>query len=308
MAEGAVVVLLVALALPHALPLERVSPAAAAAVWLAALGLRAVLVLGLALAALLILPATPLFERVEEWSVHPVAHAAALAPPALLALSVVAFVAGLARGGAVLRRELARRSLGLGPGGSVVIAGRELVVAVPGLGRRRIVLSDRALAELDGPELEACLAHETGHLRHGHRAAALAGSLLVALGRPVPGARVALRGLLLSLERDADEYAVARTGDPLALASAICKVADGSARRRAQGLALGLDGAGGTHARLDGLLAGGRRRGSAPLERLVLVAAVALSVLLLVAVAGLGLWLADTVPPAALSAALSCSH
>jgi hypothetical protein len=80
---------------------------------------------------------------------------------------------------------------------------------------------------------------------------------IVVLGRPVPGTRAALRGLLLSLDRDADEFAVARTGDPLALASAICKVAGGSARRRARGLSFGVDGPGGTPARL----AGGRRRG-----------------------------------------------
>jgi hypothetical protein len=59
---------------------------------------------------------------------------------------------------------------------------------------------------------------------------------------------------------------------------------------------------------LEGLLAGGRRRGSAPLERTVLVAAVFLSALLAGAAVGLALWLADTVPPAALSAALSCHH
>jgi hypothetical protein len=54
--------------------------------------------------------------------------------------------------------------------------------------------------------------------------------------------------------------------------------------------------------------AGGRRRGSAPLERAVFAAAVTLSVLLTAAGAGLVLWLVDAVPPAALSAALSCRH
>lgn len=321
MAELAVVVLLLAVALPHALPLERVNPAVAAVVWLAVLGLRAVLVLGIVLAALLLLPATPLFERVADGSLHmigepvhtdlsgePVAHFAALAPPALLALSLLVFLGGVTRGALLLRRELVRRSLGRGPGGSLVVADRGMLVAVPGLGCRRIVLSDRALAELDGAELAACLAHERGHLRHGHRAAGLVGNLLVVLGRPLPGGRAALRGLLLSLERDADEYAVARTGDPLALASAICKVAGGSARRGVRGLAFGLDGCGGTPARLDGLMAGGRQRGSAPLERAVLVAAVLLSALLVGAAVGLALWLADAAPPAALSAALSCHH
>jgi hypothetical protein len=103
---------------------------------------------------------------------------------------------------------------------------------------------------------------------------------------------------------DADEYAVARTGDPLAPASAICKVAGGSARRRVRGLAFGLDGPGGTPARLEGLLAGGRRRGSTRLERAVLVGAVLLAALLAAAALGLVLWLVDTAPPAA----LSCHH
>jgi Zn-dependent protease with chaperone function len=311
MAEAAVIALLLlaALALPSALPLDRVNPAAAAAVWLAALGLRAVLVLGVALAALLLLPATPLFERVAEGSSgEPVAHLAALAPPGLVALSLIVFLAGLVRGGLVLRRELSRRSLGRGPGGTLVIADRGLLVAVPGLGRRRVVLSDRALAELDAAELEACLAHEDGHLHRGHRALGLAGNLLAVLGRPVPGARAALRGLLLSLERHADEYAVARTGDPLALASAICKVGRGSARRRRRGLAFGLDGTRETRARLDGLLAGGRRRGSAGVEGMVLLAAVALCALLAAAATGLVLWLIEAAPPAAFSAALSCRH
>jgi Peptidase family M48 len=320
MAEAGVAVVLAALALPHVLPLERVSPVAAAAIWLAILGLRAVLAIGLVLAALLLLPATPVFERVANWSGHMpgapadaylsgelVAHFAALAPPALLALSLLVFLGGLTRGALLLRRELARRSLGPGPAGSIVVADRGLLVAVPGVGRRRIVLSDRALAELDSAELSACVAHEAGHLRRGHRAAGIAGNLLAVLARPLPGTRAARRGLVLSLERDADEYAVGRTGDPLALASAICKVAGGSARRRRPGLALGLDGAG-IPARLDGLLAGGRRRASARFERAVLLVAALLSALLVAAAAGLVLWLADAVPPAALSAALSCRH
>jgi hypothetical protein len=317
MTELAAVVLLLAVALPHALPLERVHPAGAAVVWLAALGLRAVLVLGLVLAALLLLPATPLFEQVAGGSVHmfgwpvhtdlsgePLAHFAALAPAAGLVLSLIFFLGGLAHGALLLRRELTRRALGRGPGGSLVVADRGMLVAVPGLGRGSIVLSDRALAELDGAELDACLAHERGHLRRAHRAAGFVGNLLIVVGRPVPGARAALRGLLLSLERDADEYAVTRTGDPLALASAICKVA--GARRRVRGLAFGLDGTGGTPMRLECLLAGGRRRGSPRLERAVLLVAVLLSALLAGATVGLVLWLADAVPPAALSAALSC--
>ena len=68
MVEAGALLLLAALAAPYALPLERVSPAAAGAVWLAVLALRALIVLGLALSALLLLPATHLFHRVTDWS------------------------------------------------------------------------------------------------------------------------------------------------------------------------------------------------------------------------------------------------
>jgi Peptidase family M48 len=321
MAEAVAAVLLLAgLVAPHLLPLERVRPAAASAVWLAALALRASLVVALALAALLVLPGTELFGRVAHWSLHvvagpphvdlsgdPLAHLSALGPPAVVALSLFAFALRLTRGTVVLRRELARRALGGGPGDSLVIADPSVLVAVPGLGRGRIVLSDRALSELDGAELDACLAHEAGHLRRGHRLVGLIGACLAVLGRPIPGTRAARSGLLLGLERDADEYAVARTGDPLALASAICKVV-GSAAPATRGLVFGVRGTGETRARLDCLLGGGRRRGSAALEAAVLALALLLPVVTVAALVDFGQWLASAAPPAALAAALTCGH
>jgi hypothetical protein len=110
---------------------------------------------------------------------------------------------------------------------------------------------------------------------------------------------------LLGLERDADEYAVALTGKPLALASAICKIAGGSARGRI-GATLAASGAGAPWARLDGLVAGGRRRASRPVERTVLAVAILSAATVLAAAAGLALWLADGATPAALAAALAC--
>jgi Zn-dependent protease with chaperone function len=320
MAEAAALLVLAGLAAPHALPLARVTPAAACSVWIAALALRAVLVVGLALAALLLLPATELFQHVAAWSAHlrggsgevqlsgePVAHLAALGPPALIALCLLTFAVRLGHAGLALRRQIARRTLGSGPGGSLVIADRALVVAVPRLGRGRIVLSDRALAELDTAELEACLAHEAGHLRRGHRALGLVGACLAELARPIPGTRAARRGVVLSLERDADEYSVAKARDPLALASAICKVAGSNGRSPCELAAYGLGG-GETRTRLDGLLAGGRLRGSAAIEGGVLALAVLMPVLVAVSMLGFGLWLWDALPPASLSAAFSCPH
>jgi len=321
MVEAGALLLLAALAAPYALPLERVSPAAAGAVWLAVLALRALIVLGLALSALLLLPATHLFHRVTDWSGYEIigslhldlsgesiAHGAALGPAALLVLSLLVFAVTLARGAVTLQGELRRRALGRGPLGSVVIADKSLVVAVPGVGRARIILSAPVLAELDEDELETCLAHEAAHLRRRHRLFGLLAASLAVVARPIPGAGGAERGLRLSLERDADEYAVDRTGAPLALASAICKLAGAPATAFARGpLAFGLDGARAARARLDGLMAGGRSRERAGLERAAVILAVCLSLLVAGSAVALALWLAATTRPAALTAAVTCS-
>ena len=320
MAEAAALAVAAALAAPHLLPLDRVRPAVAGAVWLAALALRALLMLALALSALLVLPATALFDRVAGWSAHntlgllnldlsgePLAHGAALGPPALLTFSLLSFAVTLAWGAAALRRELGRRTIGRGPLGSVVIADPSLVVAIPGVGRARILVSERALAELDDEELSACLAHEEAHLRRRHRAVGLLAACLAAIARPVPGGRAAERGLRLSLERDADEYAVSRTAAPLALASAICKLAGAPSGTQAGGpLAFGLDGAGATRARLDALLERERQRAKGGLERAVLLLGISLSLLVVASAIALVLWLISTAPTAALGTALHC--
>lgn len=67
----------------------------------------------------------------------------------------------------------------------------------------------------------------------------LAGRVLAALGFLFPGTRQAQGSLHQALERDADEYAVRRTRDPLSLASAICKAAAGPCRPGEIGLAGG---------------------------------------------------------------------
>jgi Zn-dependent protease with chaperone function len=233
-----------------------------------------------------------------------VAHLAALAPLALVAATLVVFGFTAARGALALRRELGSRSLGSGPRGSVVIADPGLLVAVPGLGPARILLSKRALTELDPDELEGCLAHEAAHLGRFHRPVGLLGGCLAAVARPIPGTRTAERELRLSLERDADEVAVARTGDPLALASAICKVAS---QARPGASLMGVAGVDETKTRLDGLLAGDGLRGGAALERVVAATACLLYLVVLAMTAGLILWLVEAATPAALAAAVACT-
>lgn len=245
MPEPAVAVALAgAILAPHLIRLERVTPLWGAVVWLATLALRAVVAVAGAIFLLIHLPQTGVLEALAHWCVHealplltteltisehPVSHAATLTPSVVLAASLLWLLFGLARSWMALRRTL-RSSVGEGPAGSTVVHDNGLLVAATGLGRSRIVVSDAALHAMDAEELEASLAHEIGHLARRHRPMLLAASVLTAFGRPLPGARAAQRELHFHLERDADEYAVARTRDPLALASAICKAATAGPR------------------------------------------------------------------------------
>lgn len=294
--EAAVVIACpIAIALPHLLPLHRVTPLLAAGVWLFALCLRALVAVGAALFVFLYLPRTGIYEAVAHWCVdevlpllathlglsgHPLVHAAIVLPGLALAASLLWVAFGLARGWLALRRKL-REALGEGPLGSTVIRDSRIVVGVTGIGRGRIVVSDVALGAMDPDELAASLNHERGHIARRHRPTLLAGSVLSALGRMLPGTRAAEAELRFSLERDADDYAVRRTADPLALASAICKAASGGPLAGATGLG----GSSRVGTRLDYLEGQGRAAG-AGLERLargVALALVALCVGLAVA-------------------------
>jgi Zn-dependent protease with chaperone function len=284
------VAMVVAIAAPHAVPLQRVAPMLAAAVWLNVLLLRAVVALGGTAFVLVELPQTGLFQAVAGWclhkvlpllathlglSGHPLAHAAHVLPAMALAASLMWLLVGLARGWAALRHQL-RAPLGAGPGGSTVIPDDKVLVGLTALGRPRIVLSAAALDEMDAGELHASMAHERGHLKRRHRPLSLAASLLSALARPVPGTRAAEKELAFHLERDADEFAVRETRDPLALASAICKVAQSHTPALT-----GLGGRGRLGSRLEILVDGGPPR-SAPLERAAVAVAVLLAALTLV--------------------------
>ena len=285
-------------ALPHVLPLERVAPASSAAVWLLALGLRATVAVGAAVFVFLYLPRAGLVHVATHWCFdtllpmladhlglrgHSLADLASLLPGLTLAASVLWVAFGLARAAVGLRLLLRRRAQGRGPLDSTVVDEDRVFVALAGVGRGEIVVSRAALEAFDGDELAASVAHERGHLQRGHRPLLVVARVLSALGRAVPGTRTAEREFAFSLERDADEYAVRETHDPLALASAICKSAGVSATPPA---AIPLHGRGGVVLRLEYLMNGGRQRAAVRLERTTRMLAVALAIsLLLVAVA-----------------------
>jgi len=88
----------------------------------------------------------------------------------------------------------------------------------------RILLSDCVLRILEGPELEATIAHEMAHLKaRDVRLVAVAGFLrdLVAWN---PIAHIALRRLEIDRELEADRRAADITGRPLAVASSLLKM------------------------------------------------------------------------------------
>ena len=232
--------IIASLALPHLLVRTRLAAPVAIRLWLAVLALRGALVVTLVVIAVVYLPATELFSIVTHWCLHAVipffathlgfdghrlGDAALLVPAIVVAGSVVSVGFGIWRGARTAAAWLRRSSLGPGPYESVIVGGSEVVVAAAGLRAPRVVVSAGALLHLDDAELSAGLEHEWGHVTRGHRFITLAAQLLAGLSRVLPGSRRALDELRFQLERDADEYAVAKTGDRLALASAICKAA-----------------------------------------------------------------------------------
>ncbi len=308
MVEGALaLVLLAGLIAPHVHDVHQASPRAAATVWLLALAFRALVSVGGAAFFLVYAPRTGLYDSVAQWcwhealpvvsevlgfSGHSLPHAAVILPAIALALSLLWLGLGLLTGWLAVRRLIAR-ALGEGPLGITVVPDQRVVVAATGLGRGRIVVSAGALGALDERELEASLAHERGHLCRAHRPLTILGMVLGALARPVPGTRTAERRLASHLERDADEYAVRVTRDPLALASAICKAATSSPPILAS-----LGGTGSTTSRVQTLLEQDRDKGKAPLPGPVLALGTVLTVLVLSLVATLPAWGLGAVPDA----------
>ena len=302
----AALTLAAAIMAPHLLRLHNAAPATAALVWLLALALRAIVTAGAAMFLLLYLPQMEFVQAVADWcvhevlpafsahlgvSAHPVVHVAVAVPVVALAVSLCWLCFGMARAWIGVQRMLTR-TLGEGPCGSTVVADEEIVIAVPSVGRSRILVSRAALDALDGGELIASLEHERGHLERLHRPLLVAASLLAAVARPLPGTRAAEDKLIFSLERDADEYAVRKTRDPLALASAICKAL--GAVPRPVGAAL--TGRGRASARLTYLLERDRARRRAASEYAARALAAILAVLVLSLGASLPAWAASGPP------------
>lgn len=233
------------------LPLDRVAASTAIVIWLCVLAVGSITTVLASAFAIAYLPETAVYSAISSLCVHVAApviphlgfsghtalHVAMALPVLGILLSTLWLVSRLTNGWWVLRSRL-RGSVETNEAWTL-IQDDEIVLGVAPIGRGRIVISDTALRDMDSAEFEAGLSHEVGHIRRKHRPIMLAGRALAALGFAFPGTRQAQRNLHQALERDADEYAVRQTKDPLSLASAICKVAAGPRPTTEIGLAGG---------------------------------------------------------------------
>ncbi len=110
----------------------------------------------------------------------------------------------------------------------VLLLGSEMPVAFTwGLVRPRVVLSTWMVEHLDRKELEAVLAHELAHAVGRDCRTIWLATLLRDATFYLPWAWRARRAVITGKELLADDAAVAATGRPVALASAIAKVCNG---------------------------------------------------------------------------------
>lgn len=226
--------------LPHLLRLQRVAPVTAIVLWLSSLALRALVGLLAVIGLLFFLPRTGFFVAVTHWCAraavpasetelavegHGIGALALYVPGIALAASLVSSCIVTARHARAARHLVAENAVGPGPRDSVIVGGSDVLFAVAGLIRPRVVVSAGALTSLDDDELAAGLNHEQGHIARRHRFVMVLALGLRALGRAVPGSGRGVREVAFHLERDADSWALHRTNDRLALASVICKAA-----------------------------------------------------------------------------------
>jgi Zn-dependent protease with chaperone function len=100
---------------------------------------------------------------------HRVSDAATFVPGLVVAASLLSVGVGIARAARLVRWLVSRSTLGTGPADSLIVGGRDVMLAAAGLRRPRVLVSAGALIAFDDEELSAGLEHERGHIVHRHR-------------------------------------------------------------------------------------------------------------------------------------------
>jgi Zn-dependent protease with chaperone function len=266
MTAAVVTLAVVGIALPHILRLGRARPMTAAAFWTAALTLRVLTTISVAIYILFVFADTAAYRVLTHWCEHAVlpvvglhldiqGHAlgavAVLMPVVAIAFALTRAVLRMLRVARSVGRMLKAQGLGAGPQQSIIVGDPDVVVAAAGLVHPTVVVTAGALAALDDDELAAGLAHEKGHIVRRHNLLLAYAECCRAIAAVLPGTRLAVSELRFQLERDADEWALRRDHDPCALASAICKSATMRAGAHPALVALG---GGALERRLDRLM------------------------------------------------------
>lgn len=225
---------------PHFARLENASPAPAIAVWFGVLLVRALVVVLAILWLIAYVPATQIFTAATHWCWHTVipqftmhlgldGHTlgdfATFLPLAAVLISFGSVAYGLVRATRAVRHFVRRTRVGTGPRESILVGEANVLLAVAGIARPRVIVSNGALRRLDSEELAAGIEHEEGHIGRQHQRMLVIAELFRALARFLPGTNWAMRELIFHAERDADEWALRHDHDPSVLASAICKAA-----------------------------------------------------------------------------------
>ncbi|MCA1699053.1 MAG: hypothetical protein LC790_09200, partial [Actinobacteria bacterium] len=149
-----------AITAPHVVRLEGAHPATAAMIWLAAVCLRALVAMFVALFVLFYVPTTALFDLVTHWcwhtalplvtshlglDGHSVGDIALLAPVLGLVASLLSVSVGLWRATRAIRNWVRRTTIGPGPGESLIVGENDIVIAAAGLRHPRVIVSAGAL-------------------------------------------------------------------------------------------------------------------------------------------------------------------
>jgi beta-lactamase regulating signal transducer with metallopeptidase domain len=167
-------------------------------------------------------------DAAGKFFAHPVSHwPQIIAVLALLALSarLVFAVSATLVDARRTHKRVAR--IGTPQAGFTVVESREPMAYTVGLRRRVVVVSSGMLSQLTAGEQAAVLAHERAHVRGWHTLALVVARIVVRAFGFFPPARAATRQLVLGLETAADDAAAGEIGDPLAVARALLRLAEG---------------------------------------------------------------------------------
>lgn len=154
------------------------------------------------------------------------------------------------------------------PRPSVLVCHYERPLALTyGLFRPKVLLSSWMTENLDAQELEGVIAHEVGHVARRDYLLGWVATVLRDAFFYLPASRRAHRRLRQDNEPACDDVAVALTGRPLDLASALAKVWQGAAEGQRLQLAQALSGPDGsrlTESRLERLVRGPAPQAASP--------------------------------------------